>query len=362
MKKRTIILGLIGLGFLIIMPVQGLSFPPFHLLLSGQIDLKRFGRGNFQKTQAPLKLYSEDLLRSSQPEKVRILCFGHKFSAPISQEEIAVKEACISQPKPTNDGRIRLNPRHPKATDPNIPYIISPRKTALLTNRPTLRWNAVAGTTFYEVKLIGPGVDWKIKTDKTSITYSGENDLQSGEAKYTLIVTTDKGVSSQSDLSRSDGISFSVLSEDKIKEVNEAVEDLENKGLTPEMQGLALAYFYQEEDLKAEAIKVLEELSKQKTTEPEVYRTLGELYETIFLNSWAKEQYEEAWELIKNQPNQWEKKAVIQEGLGETNWGQGNLEKALEWFQIAQSNYDRSDLEEKSQKVETRMQELNPVN
>ncbi len=362
MKKRTITLGLIGLGFLIIMPVQGLSFPRFHFLVSGQVELDRLGRGNFQKTQAPLKLNSEDLLRSSEPRNTRILCFGHKFSSPISQEEIAVKDVCGSQQRITFKDGTGPETRTPKPTDPNIPYIISPRKTTLLTNRPTLKWNAVAGTTFYEVKLIGPGVDWKIKTDKTSITYSGENDLQPGEAKYTLIVTTDKGISSKKDLSRSDGISFSVLSEDKIKEVKKAVEDLEKKGLTAEMQGLALAYFYQEENLRAEAIKVLEELSKQKTTEPEVYRTLGELYETIFLNSWAKAQYEEAWELIKNQPNQWEKKAVIQEGLGETNWGQGNLEKALEWFQIAQSNYDRSDLEEKSQKVETRMQELNPVN
>lgn len=352
-----ITLGIIGLGLAIVFPVQGLSFPPFHFLVSGQVELKRFDSTIFQKTKAPLKLDSQDLLRISQPKKTRILCFGHKLSSPITQQEIAVKDVCDSEPTIKINGSIVPRPRQPKATDPTIPYIISPRKTALLTNRPTLKWNEVAGATSYEVKLIGPRVNWKIKTDQTSIIYSGETVLQP-DARYTLIIETDNNKSSQSDLSRSDGISFFVLSENKVKEINQAVENLEEKPLTPEMKGLAIAYFYQAENLKAKAIEVLEELSQQETVEPEVYRTLGELYQEISLNSWAKEQYEKAWELIKNQPNEWEKQAVIQVRLGETHWGQGNIEKALEWLELAKSNYDRLKLEENYKAIEERMQEI----
>ncbi len=361
MNKRIITLGIIGLGLAVVLPVKGFSFPSFHLLVSGQVELKRFGSTIFQKTQAPTKLNHQDSLRFPQPKKTRILCFGHKLSAPLAQEEVAVKDVCDSEPEIKINGNIVPRPRHPKATDPTIPYIISPRKTALLTNRPTLKWNEVAGATSYEVKLIGPRVNWKIKTDKTSIVYSGETVLQP-DNRYTLIVTTDNKKSSNSDLSRSDGLSFFVLSENKIQEINRAIEDLEKKPLTPEMQGLAIAYFYEAENLKAEAIEVLEELSKQETVEPEVYRTLGELYQEISLNSWAKEQYEKAWELIKNQPNEWEKQAVIQVGLGETHWGQGNTEKALEWLELAKSNYDRLKLEEKYKEIEERMQEITTGN
>ncbi|MEL4897519.1 tetratricopeptide repeat protein [Crocosphaera sp. Alani8] len=361
MKKRIITLGIIGFSLAMVLPVQGLNFPAFHFLFSGQVELKRFGSNIFQKTQAPIKLNHQDLLRVSQPQKARILCFGHKLSPLITEPEIAVKDVCISRPETREGGFTIPETRHPKSTDPTIPYIISPRRTALLTNRPTLIWNAVAETDFYEVKLIGPGINWKTQTDKNSIVYSGEKPLQTN-AKYTLIIKTDKNKSSQNDRSFSDGISFSVLPEEKVEEIEKTVQDLDNKELTPEMKGLAIAYFYQGENLKAEAIEVLEKLIQQETVGAEVYRTLGELYQETSLNSWAKDRYEKAWELIKNQTNEIEKQALIQVGLGETHWGEGDSEKALEWLSLAKANYERLNLAETSNKIEKRMEEITTGN
>ena len=58
-------------------------------------------------------------------------------------------------------------------SDPLILYLISPRKTELLAEKPVLRWNAVPNATGYRVRLRSPaGVIWEEKVSGTEVVYS----------------------------------------------------------------------------------------------------------------------------------------------------------------------------------------------
>ena len=149
-----------------------------------------------------------------------------------------------------------------------------------------------------------------------------------------------------------------MVSDAKRKEIDQSLENLQKEGLDLEIQTLAIAHFYQSENLNAEAIKMLENLQEKQTVGAEVYLKLGELYEVINLNSLAKEQYGKAWKTIKDKPEEMEKKAMIQMGLATTNWGAGETEKAIFWFSQAKENYAQLEMLKQVQQIEKTIEEL----
>ena len=82
----------------------------------------------------------------------------------------------------------------------DIPYIISPRRTYLLKDRPSFRWNRVEGATHYIVSLLE--IDeaagtfrklWSQSTPETAIDYPADVPSLTPEAEYLLMVETDTG-------------------------------------------------------------------------------------------------------------------------------------------------------------------------
>ena len=54
----------------------------------------------------------------------------------------------------------------------NVPYVITPRETDILTNRRRLRWNSILGVNNYTVKI--DGINWEAQTSSTEIVYPSE--------------------------------------------------------------------------------------------------------------------------------------------------------------------------------------------
>ena len=94
-----------------------------------------------------------------------------------------------------------------------LPYLITPRETNIITNRPSLRWNAVPGATNYTIKI--DGVNWETQTNKTEIVYPGEPPLEAGR-RYRVTIEADNGASSRRD---DENVGFRVLDEQTQKTV-----------------------------------------------------------------------------------------------------------------------------------------------
>jgi tetratricopeptide (TPR) repeat protein len=215
-----------------------------------------------------------------------------------------------------------------------LPYLITPRETNILTNRPPLRWNAVPGATNYTVKI--DGVNWETQTNKTEIVYPGEPPLEAGE-RYRVTIEADNGASSRSD---DEKVGFTILDEQTKTTVLDAVKTVQQQQLSPEEAGLVLAHLYRGYGLYGDAVEVLEGLVKQGSQVVTVYQLLGDTYLKIGLPQLAKKPYEKALKLATNTENL-SAQAEIQAGLGIAYRLLGNKDEAIQWLTKAKGSYNQ---------------------
>ena len=320
--------------------------------IKGNVQLKRSQWNDYQKANMGDLLNPSDNLKLSAGASATVMCNNLSVWVVPAGKVSLVSDGCGSQqPKLTRANSHRSVPR--AAPNETIPYIISPRSTALLTNRPILRWNAVPGATSYQVRVQDAGLklDWQTETSNTQIEYPGEPPLQP-DSYYLLIVETDKGETDKGNSSEEEqgtDLMFTLLDAEKAELVRTEVAKLKQQQLTQEAEGLALAYLYQNYDLKAEAIELLEELVKWGSQTAAVYQLLGDLYLQVGLSQQAKSPYLQALELAKYTEDV-EGQAEAQVGLGEAEYGLNNKEEAIAWLKKAQENYlllgDRSQVQE----------------
>ena len=305
--------------------------------IKGEVQLKRSEWNGYQRANVGDLLNPPDQLQLGAGASATIMCSNLSIWVLEGSSEAQVSDGCptgiLTQSRPNS---IRDRTRAPNET---IPYIISPRNTALLTNRPILLWNAVPGATRYRVRIQDAGLtlDWQTETSNTAIEYPGEPPLQS-DSYYFLIVETDKGDSSEEE--QGTNLGFTLLDQEKAESLQTEVAKLKKQQLAQEAEVLALAYLYQSYDLKAEAIELLEALLEQGSQTAAVYQLLGDLYLQVGLSQQAKSPYLKALEIGK-QTKDIEGQAEAQVGLGKVAYGLGEDSEAREWLTQAQTNYNK---------------------
>ena len=224
-----------------------------------------------------------------------------------------------------------------RSSDQSIPYIISPRNTALLNDRPVLRWNAVPGASRYTVQVRGGGLDWQTETTDTEIVYPGNPPLQQGQ-RYLVVVETDQGASSEEE--QGVNLVFKVLDDEKADEVRAKAAQLSQQGLSTEAEKLALATLYRDYRLNAAGIELLEELVDQGSQTIAVYQILGEFYYQIGLSELARKRYSKALDLAKQSGEETGQAAVeVKLGLGLVAYGLGNKDEAKDWLTEAKEGF-----------------------
>jgi Tetratricopeptide repeat len=316
--------------------------------IKGDVRLKRSQWNGDRRANVGDLLNPSDQLQLGLGASAKVMCNNLKvWVVPVGKISL-VSDGCGSAIQPPNrPNNFRVVSRAPNET---IPYIVSPRNTALLTNRPIFRWNAVPGATRYQVRVQDAGLtlDWQTETSDTKIEYPGEPPLQP-DSYYLLIVKTDTGKSSEEE--QGSDLSFTLLDVQKAKSVRTEVVKLKQQQLTQEAEGLALAYLYQSYNLKAEAIELLEGLVKQGSQTGTVYQLLGNLYLQVGLSQQAKSPYLKALEIAQRTEDV-EGKAEAQVGLGQVEYGLGKKTEAIEWLTQAQTNYQKLGDKSKVQEVQ----------
>jgi len=320
--------------------------------ISGNVQIKRDGRSSYQPAYIGTLLNPLDRLQLGKGASAKVLCNNLVTWNISSQGEFLGSSGCPSTEKPIliRNGSTRAPTR--TLNDPEIPYIITPRDTAVLGSQPTLRWNAVKGATSYQVLLRGAGVNWIANVKQPEVVYSGNQTLQPG-FRYRIIVTADNGVSSESDAPTR----FTLLSEEDAKRVKAEIIQLQNQPLTDESKALAKAYLYKSNNLNTAAIDLLTGLVKQGSKTTAVYQLLGSLYQEAGLNQLAKEQYETALKLAQAAKNL-EAQAIIQASLGAIDIAQDNLQQAFESLQSAQDSYRALGDEQQVQELQQTLNNL----
>lgn len=354
-KFRKLKATLLALGLATITAPVSAQFANLNLILgiSGNVFIKRVGSGNYQQASKGW-VNVADSLRLEKDATATVLCSNFRRWKVPSPGEFVVEDGCNPGKKKINirPGASRCCTRSPN--NPNIPYIIYPRDTAILNNQVSnqpivLRWNPVAGASRYTVSISGLGVNWEKKVSQSQVDYDGKESFKPG-SRYWVTVTTDNGASSSSD----DEPGFSVLSEEDSKKIKAEISQLQqltsntnssntnlSKTLSDDFKAFAEAELYHSKGLNAAAIDVLEGVIEQGSKTRAVYQRLGEIYQQVGLNRLAKQRYLTAVELAQKEQKLAEKqeKALIEYRLGEVNQVIGELKDSYQWYQAAQNSF-----------------------
>lgn len=341
--------------FVVSVATPGLTQPEGLIFISevrGTVEIQRNGRVNYQRAYGGEFLNPSDKLRLEQGALATVVCNNLSTWNRQSRGEFRVSDICPSrEPILTRQNNGRSPTRN--ANDPTIPYLITPRNTAILTGQPTLSWNAVAGVTSYQVQVSGPGVDWKTDVSQPQVVYSGAETLQGGK-RYWVTITAHNGVSTKDN----DNPGFTVLSDADTQRVKTQIAQLKQQPLSDVSKVLALVHLYRSNHLNAEAIAVLEKAVKEGNQTTAVYQLLGSIYQQVGLNLLAKERYLTGLNLAKAEQNL-EVQAMMQESLGEIEEALDQLKNALQWYQSAQGSYRVLGDEGKVQQLQRKLDDLN---
>ena len=238
-----------------------------------------------------------------------------------------------------------------------VPYIISPRRTQLLENKPTLRWNPVAGATSYKLSLREnkTNLNWELTVAGTEAVYPGEPALKPG-AKYRLIVEANTGASSETPVVEGD-TEFKLLDEGEMQRVKDAVGAIGQQVPNAAAKKLATSNLYLSTNLIAEAIETLESLPKSGVETTPIYRTLGDLYrEKLQLMPQAEVYYKKAIGIAK--PDDIEELTEAHYGLGQVYSSMRNNIKAMSHLKLAKEGYQSLGNVQMVEKVGKQLQDV----
>ncbi len=335
--------------------------------ISGDVWIKRVGSQKYQRASGGL-INLADKLRLGKGATAKVICGKlpnnirrWQVSAP---GEFIVDSGCYPGKRKINirPGSLRCCTRN--INNPKIPYLISPRNTKILHNQPiSLRWNPVDGASRYQVSIFGSGLNWKTEVSQPEVVYSGKKNFKPGY-RYRIIVTSDKGLSSTSELP----VGFTVLSEKNSQKIQAEISQLQQINANTHLRHKSSNYLkafaqveiYHSYGLNNRAIEILERLIEQDSKTRAVYQRLGKIYQEVGLNRLAKQRYLAAIELSEKEQTLegQQETALIQLRLGEVNQVIGDLEDSYKWYQAARDSFAGLGDKEQSKLLEQKLDYL----
>ena len=370
--------------------------PSLLIQIRGDLRISKDGKLPYNPASQGMKLYPGNWLWQKSGGISHVRCAG-EYPSPDAGVQIVPKGEKLSL---DNLGCKRISKTGFNRTtrggdNQEIPFIISPRSTAVLTDRPKLRWNAVSGVTNYTVSIedqrVGKGKIWTTEVSSPGVAYPNQppgdsvvkyvevdypadaSPLEPG-VDYLVIVTTQQQVNATDTcrhgwekqpndpflciaLSTKDqgiGLGFNLLDTNKAQRVQELTTDIKQE-FDGEVQALALAHLYSENNLKMDAIATLETLAQKGNKTAGVYRFLGDLYREIQLSKLAEIRYMKAIELAKG-ADDLVGQVAAQFGLAEVFAERGFWDGAIQAGMEAKAGYETLGDTKRVEEIEKKLQ------
>ena len=328
---------------------------PYVESVQGRVELKRKNasdEGFRSITRGPVSLSAGDQLKISSGAIAKVVCPGQNAIVEKrgTGERLSPQKICPTWRAVIDKGAPPIGEMGGK--NAQIPYLISPRRSLILTPTPTLRWNPVAGATQYTVQIKNAqGIVWQTQVKTPQVTYPGTIALTPG-IPYTVVIKTNTGKSSESEF----GSQFLLLRSAELKTVQAETNLITQIEASPEIKALRLAEYYanyelpeptaygltektvKDYSLSADAIDTLETLLKTSKSTPLIYRKLGTLYTNIGVTLPAEEIYLKAIESIQS-PEDLEEWTLTAVALGELYELSQSPKQAIGWYQQARAGF-----------------------
>lgn len=297
-------------------PTPAPVLPNRLVRVEGKVWLRRVGWRDFLPAGFGVVVRPGDLLRVAEGSVAAVFCGeaslweANPRLLPADGAEHSVPCPAGRPPRPWPDvSALR------KEQDSDIPYVVQPRNTALLSDRPRLRWHLLPRVDTYTVIVIGD--DGKNRPPVQVM--GGETawpeewpPLEPG-ATYVLVV---EGGGRRSDESNKQhiGLGFHLLPTQTAETIRAIEAQLRARPLTPTAADFLVAELYLNHELRAEAAMLLEGLVASDGT-PAVWLALGRVYLESGLPLEARNAFEQALAAAQSTGER-EAEAAAQLGLG----------------------------------------------
>jgi len=323
----------------------------------------------------PFPLLEGDTVHVAENSSARIICRGDRELLATASKSLTISEAlCQSgtplptgafaavlvwagQPVPTARGEILQMPVRDHEEDYGyLPVILSPRHTALLDPRPTIRWTAVNGAIAYLVTLSGPEglVIDSLETTATELPYPTDApDLQAG-VPYFIQVSARTGPADP--LRTTDPVSVTLLTEELIEQVNLFTTAIHARPLSETGRHYLLGGYYAGRSLYQMAIAEFEALLETQPTAL-THQAVGNLYLHIGLLHNAFPHYDKALALALAAGDPLGQ-AAAHIGLGQVACGWEHRAEALTHLEAALSLYREQGLAQEAAALEAAINHL----
>lgn len=246
--------------------------------------------------------------------KVKFFCFSTGkilyLSSGVVSSDICAKPDLSKSACYTSNGDFCQRTRKGGVGGNDEPTIIYPYTMPTLKPRPEIVWRPVIGATSYKVRFDCYDFSWERVINQTKLAYPAEEKpLASGQTCQILVFAykNDK-------ITGGDPSVISLLPQDEVARIKDAVEQISKLKLPPDETALDLDAVFMSRDLLDETIEQLNNVVAAGTKNPTIYRLLGDRYFQAGVLDQAKRQYLKASELLKTNNNPTEVRKV-QEGL-----------------------------------------------
>ncbi|PHJ56171.1 hypothetical protein VF14_18640 [Nostoc linckia z18] len=261
-------------------------------------------------------LCSGDRITPMKGRTVNTLCYLNGEFLDFKQSRIFDAKDKCSLPR----NRVRLcTGLNPSGCDSikgptNVPMLISPYGSSMLSTRPIISWYAVSRATSYTVIVSGYEFYWETTVDKTVTTLpypKQQNQLQFGNTyKFTVLANV-----GDTPISSSETLVVSVLPQEEQNAILQKVKQVNELALSPDEAAISdLDAIYMSRYLLNETIETLKARVRAGSQNPTIYRLLADRYLEAWLPREALREYRKAAQLAKS-TNNLDELARIQEGL-----------------------------------------------
>jgi len=285
-----------------------------HVLMeSKRAQIRPAGSTQFRMAKAGDFVSGADELKIAGGGKVIVICANMKQATFTTSGKIS--RQCPSSSTRANDNRSLVRVvvdwfrGKPLPTSlggsrsglADIPYVLTPRKSMILTTHPEIRWNTVDGASSYTISLSHPefeAIAWEVAAENLNYQYPlNQPELVSGE-RYTLKITTDNFVASTED---GQTVWLQVLGKAEQQELFALLEELRQQDFSPSTEIVIESILYEEFELYSNAIAILSGYLRENESAIAVRERLAELYGTIGLLPEQEQQYQQIVRLTKGE-------------------------------------------------------------
>lgn len=266
-----------------------------HFLIEGEgALLSRSYDAGYLPIFVGTQIQRGDLILPEKEKTVKILC-----------SDLSLHEISKRYPSPCSDENeknlIRIDGfiiEKPMGAGSVIPYILSPRRTAILNQNPLLRWYNT-GASSYTVKIMDEAINliWQDRdVEQNEIKYPGHPALKP-EKEYLLIVT-DNDTGSYSGNDPMDILGFHLLDNETQEKIERYIGKINKLDIINESKSFATAMYYATQGIYGEALSLLNDIgSNIRTPAMELWR--GYLNGKMSLYKEAEAAYTESLNLAK---------------------------------------------------------------